>query len=452
MKVGTFVWRTKDTSNDAERNFSGVHEHIAAYAMQNFEFNRDGLSKKKYKNPDNDLRGDYSLDPITKAHSYIDRPNTYYPICDPKTGWWYPCSQDRVWAYASRSKPSSKRKLRSATIEDLIEDDRIVFSATAYVTYRTKGELLYAIQQGTVPKDGNERPLLKEDTPDLDFWINKPIALGRPSKKSFWLEKKATTKPLSSVIPRKSEVAEGSAFWTEKQGTATGEIQDILGYKAFDYPKPLSLINSLVRSATDDDFIVMDSFAGSGTTGHAVLSANSIDGGCRRFILVELEPQVATTITFERLKRVVQGYGQAGSSETWTEGLGSGFRFCKLGEPLFDADGNVSPAVTFPDLAAHVFFCETGSPIPSQADGSSPLIGAFQGRAIYLLHSAEAVGVASAKAGNVLTAAVLQNLPPPEPGFIGARVVYAEGCTVPEDRLSGQSVTFKQIPYQIEGL
>jgi hypothetical protein len=95
-----------------------------------------------------------------------------------------------------------------------------------------------------------------------------------------------------------------------------------------------------------------------------------------------------------------------------------------------------------------VFFCETGSPIPRRADGASPLIGAFQGRAIYLLHSAEATGVASARAGNVLTASVLQDLPLPEPGFTGARAVYGEGCTVPGDRLSRQGVTFKRIPYE----
>jgi len=134
----------------------------------------------------------------------------------------------------------------------------------------------------------------------------------------------------------------------------------------------------------------------------------------------------------------------------WTGG--GGFRFCTLGEPLFDADGNVSPAVTYVDLAAHVFFCETGSPIPHRADGTTTLIGTFQGRAVYLLHASDSIGVASPHAGNVLTATILAALPPPEPGFTGARIVYAEGCTVPDDRLHALGVTFKQIPYQIEGL
>jgi hypothetical protein len=167
-----------------------------------------------------------------------------------------------------------------------------------------------------------------------------------------------------------------------------------------------------------------------------------------------MDAGIASDITAKRLKKAVEGYERTGrnGSKTSIPPLGGGFRFCTLGEPLFDADGNVSPAVTYPDLAAHVFFCETGSPIPRRADGSSPLIGTFQGRAIYLLHSADAIGVASANAGNVLTAAMLDSLPMPEPDFAGARVVYAEGCTVPDDRLSRHGVTFKQIPYQIEGL
>ena len=164
-----------------------------------------------------------------------------------------------------------------------------------------------------------------------------------------------------------------------------------------------------------------------------------------------MDAGIAANVTSERLRKAVFGYEPA-SGKSAVTGLGGGFRFCTLGEPLFDADGNVSPAVTFPDLAAHVFFCETGSPIPRRADGATPLIGAFQGRAIYLLHNAESAGVASAKAGNVLTSAALETLPLPEPGFSGARIVYGEGCTVPEDRLSRLGVTFKQVPYQIEGL
>ena len=171
----------------------------------------------------------------------------------------------------------------------------------------------------------------------------------------------------------------------------------------------------------------------------------------RKHISVEMGDHAHTHIV-PRYRKVVDGSDQGGISKAVEWQGGSGFRFCTLGEPLFDADGNVSPSVTYPDLAAHVFFCETGSPIPRRADGTTPLIGAFQGRAIYLLHAADSIGVANSNAGNVLTASVLEALPVPEDGFTGARIVYGEGCTVPDDRLNALGVTFKQIPYQIEGL
>jgi len=220
----------------------------------------------------------------------------------------------------------------------------------------------------------------------------------------------------------------------------TNEVKEIFGSgKAFDFPKPSELIRTLVQISTDADSLVLDSFAGSGTTAHAVIKANEIDGGKRRFLLVEMEKEVATTLTAERIKRVSK------------DGSG-GFRFCELGQPLFDAEGNANAVVTFADLAAHIFFCDTGSPIPRRADGSSSLIGTFQDRAIYLLFSPSSFGLPSAKASNVLTATMLKALPSPSLYFAGTRVVYGEGCTVPDDRLAASGVIFKQVPYQIEGI
>jgi adenine-specific DNA-methyltransferase len=233
MRIGTFVWRTKDSSNDAERNFSSVQEHVLIYGRPAFSFLGYALSDKKYRHYD-EKRGKYSLDPITKGHSYLERPNTYYPIQDPDTGWWYPCSPDSVWRFASKKVESTKKKLRSETIEALINDKRIHFPAKSYVAYHSKQELLDAIRNGTGPVDGNGRQLLRNDLPDLDFWIGKPIALGRPSRKSFWEEKVTKIKPVSSYILGINEKGDES-FWelmSEKQGKATGEIQEIFGAKS----------------------------------------------------------------------------------------------------------------------------------------------------------------------------------------------------------------------------
>jgi adenine-specific DNA-methyltransferase len=158
MRIGTFVWRTKDSSNDAERNFSSVHEHVLIYGRAGFSFLGYELSDKKYKYID-PKRGKYSLDPITKGHSWRERRNTYYPIQDPKTGWWYPCNPDSVWRFASEKVETVKKKLRSDTIEALIKNDRIVFPAKSSVTYTSKQEILDAIRRGTGPAICRSRPL-----------------------------------------------------------------------------------------------------------------------------------------------------------------------------------------------------------------------------------------------------------------------------------------------------
>ncbi|HEY3778595.1 MAG TPA: site-specific DNA-methyltransferase [Rhizomicrobium sp.] len=225
--------------------------------------------------------------------------------------------------------------------------------------------------------------------------------------------------------------------------------------RVFNNPKPIELISELLSFVTSGSDIVMDTFAGSGTTAHAVLDQNKKDGGNRRFLLVEMDREIASAITARRIERAIQGYerrGRNGSSRDVAP-LGSGFRFCTLGEPLFDENGSVNPHVAFPDLAAHIFFCETGSPIPNRANGNSPLIGTFRGRAIYLLYAPDSMRLASEKARNILNGEILAKLPLPDgENCDGTRVVYAESCTVPEDRLCALGVTFKQVPYQIEGL
>ena len=213
-------------------------------------------------------------------------------------------------------------------------------------------------------------------------------------------------------------------------------------------PKPTRLMRRIIELSTEPGDIILDSFAGSGTTG---VAAAQIGAG-RKFILIEMQEEICEPVTAARLARVIRGYERQGVNGSHVEGVGGGFRFCRLGEPLFDVDGNVSLEVTFSDLAAHIFFCETGSPIPHRADGSSPLVGTFKDRAIYLLHSSKSIGVADEQSGNVLTSAVLEALPLPSCDFAGARVVYAEGCTLADDRLAAAGVTFKQVPYQIEGL
>jgi adenine-specific DNA-methyltransferase len=213
----------------------------------------------------------------------------------------------------------------------------------------------------------------------------------------------------------------------------------------FDFPKPSSLVQYLVRSATMQakDALILDSFTGSGTTGHAVLQQNKTDGGNRRFILVEMESKIARDITVERVKRVAQGYTNAKGEKV--EGLGGGFRYCELGEPLFDEHGQIKPSVRFADLARHVYFTETGEPLPRERVPNSPKIGECRGVAIYLLFNG-ILGDKTANGGNILTRSVLAQLPK----FDGQKVIYCAGCLLGKDRLQAERVIIRQTPYEIK--
>jgi site-specific DNA-methyltransferase (adenine-specific)/adenine-specific DNA-methyltransferase len=256
-----------------------------------------------------------------------------------------------------------------------------------------------------------------------------------------------------------SEVKQGvvpQTIWSWKDVGHTQEAKKELvsicdfedSASVFITPKPLRLLKRILEIATDKDSLILDSFAGSGTTGHAVLALNKQDGGTRRFILVEMEGDICRSITAQRLSRAVKGYRpREDEGKSIIEGLGGGFRYCGLGEPLFDETGTVRETVRFPDLAAHVFFTETGTPIPKRATGNAPLLGEFNGKAVYLLFNG-VLGDKSPSGGNVLTNEILRGLPQPTTKD-GTKVIYGEGCRLGAARLKREGVVFKQIPYEI---
>jgi len=228
-------------------------------------------------------------------------------------------------------------------------------------------------------------------------------------------------------------------------GNGTALLKDILGDRLFNNPKPLDLIKDFLVIGS-----ILDSFAGSGTTGHAVLQANAEDGGNRRFILVEMDKTIAQEVTAQRLTKVIGGYFKNGDTDKPIAGLGGGFRFCRLGKPLFDEWGELMGEATFSDIAAHVFFIETGCPIPKKASGDTPFIGAFNGKAVYLLYSAENTGMPLDGSGNILTPELLPLLKlPPECEAGSERVVYAEHCTLNPVQLEQEHIAFRQIPYHL---
>ncbi|WP_258041306.1 site-specific DNA-methyltransferase [Pseudomonas syringae] len=356
-RVGSLAWRTKDTGNDDGRLFSHVHEHILVYANPGFKFNGRATDRKKFRNIDNDDRGDWSHQPLTKAHTYTERENTYYPIQDPTTGYWYPCDPDSVWRFASENEIRNRlgndekavaaalKGLRSDTIEQLIEKKLIYFPAckpSEVMLFPTKADLLAAISAGKGPiLPKKKTPLLRADLPDLDFWIGKPIAPGRPSRKEHWTAKPESERlaPLSSWIAGINETVEFDVeieddapvvLRSPKGGVATEEVKEVLGSKVFQHPKPLQLIKALLAQASHANDIILDFFAGSGTTGQAVLELNAEEEAQRRFILCSNteandknpEKNLCRDVCAERIRRVMQRY----ENET---GLAESFAYLK---------------------------------------------------------------------------------------------------------------------------
>ncbi len=273
--------------------------------------------------------------------------------------------------------------------------------------------------------------------PEHAHWEVRPFDEGASvaGKRERWV-------PYEKV--RDAKRSFGWTTWLDNFGfnaDATRELKNIFGSKPFDTPKPIQLIRWLVSLHNDDDALVLDSFAGSGTTGHAILAQNKADGGNRRFILVEMDEAICRDVTAERIRKAIDGYGD-------TPGLGGGFRFCKLGHPLFDEVGSISGEVSFPDLAAHVFFTETGSPIPSRASGKTPLLGVHQGKAVYLLFNG-VLGDKRPAGGNVLTHDVAHGLPA-NPTGRGPRMVFGEACRLGPKSLDRYGITFRQIPFELK--
>ena len=402
------VWQ-KRYSRENREAIGDVHEYLLVYAMTPERFtairNKVPLTEqqaKVYKNPLNDPKGRWRPIPMTAQAGHAT-PEQFYEIVAPSGKVFRP-TEGRCWS------------LSKATFERLRSEGKIYFG-----------------------KSGNSQPNVIRYLTEVEgvvpwtWWPHEDV--GHTDEAS---------KELLSLFPG------GTPFDTT--------------------PKPSRLLERVFQIATNPGDLILDSFGGSGTTGHAVLKINQAapENARRRFIMVEMEPKIAREVTAERVKRVAQGCTNAKGEKV--EGLGGGFRFCELGEPLFDERGQIKPSVRFADLARHVYFTETGEPLPelvgddvrsltSNSSGKesqklltssptknwSPLLGVCRGVGIYLLFNG-ILGDKSANGGNILTRAVLAQLPK----FDGQKVIYCAGCLLGRDRLQAEGITIRQTPYEIK--
>ena len=154
----------------------------------------------------------------------------------------------------------------------------------------------------------------------------------------------------------------------------------------FDNPKPTRLLKGIASIFTDRESLILDSFAGSGTTAHAILALNMEDGGNRRFILVECE-DYADEITAERIRRVIKGVPGA-KDENLKRGLGGAFSYFELGDPIeMESILGGKNLPNYIDLARYVFYTATGEEfLPEQVDEGKSLIGESRDYEVYLFY------------------------------------------------------------------
>lgn len=202
------------------------------------------------------------------------------------------------------------------------------------------------------------------------------------------------------------------------------KVSKLLNVEEFKGQKSIELIRRIIRAHTKDDDIVLDSFAGTGSTGHAVMDLNKEDGHHRKFILVEMEDH-ARRIAAPRLKKNIEKNGYKDS-----------FEYCELAKPLFNEKGQINEKCTYNELATYIYFTETQTNAEKKAIKSS-YIGEKGGVSYYLIYEG--------RDKNDLTRAALTKLKIKRPA-----VVYADRCLVDEDELRKGGVVFKQIPYEIK--
>lgn len=215
-------------------------------------------------------------------------------------------------------------------------------------------------------------------------------------------------------------------------GNGTNQMKQIFGDKAFQTPKPLELIMDIIQISTYKNSIILDSFAGSGTTAHAVLNLNKQDGGNRQFIMIEME-DYAESITAERVKRVMNGYADK-------EGTGGSFDYFELGEPIFNENGLLNEAVGIEKIRQYVYYTETRSSLTlanKAMNDNAAFLNKHNDTAYYFNYQPNII--------TTLDHDFLSTMKTQAEQYI----IYADNCLLTKEFMTKHHIIFKKIPRDI---
>lgn len=480
---GDVIWHKTYSPRNDSKGIPTETDHILVYSKSKDwlpkRLERDESMDESYKNPDNDYALWTSSDAF--APSASSHQGMVYAIQNPFTGELIYPTTGRCWAIGQCDLFEIMSGWCDYELRELDDDEK-------------RAEIC-GVPVETV-RPGVKAIMLKNSLEESREKAQKALEIG-PWPRFYF------TKNGQGGIRRKTYLTavEGkliTTFWdyTEVGHTdaATKELKAIFGGRSpFETPKPSSLIERIVQVATDEDSIVMDAFAGSGSTAHAVLSQNSKDKGNRKFVLVELM-DYAEDITAERVRRVMAGYPYKGkvkeelyrkpltaanlakvpqflaeansireaNAERFTKiakptvkdnaivvigeldvdgtmpGLGGGFDFYELGEKLFTDEDTLNENVGEAKIREYIYYSETHQYLSRPQSPDYPyLLDYKDGTGYFFYYKPKELTTLGPETLNIV------------PVKADHYVIYADICTISVDQLAKMNITFKKIPRDI---
>ena len=314
-------------------------------------------------------------------------------------------------------------------------DPRGPWSSTDLLRMEHRANSIYTITSPTNGKRWTPLPGTSWRHPEkemIELINNNEVSFGKdgnskPRRKRFLQNVK------DGVVPQ--------TIWKHDEVGHTQDAKQILkkildaSIDFFATPKPPKLIEQIIKISSDQNSIILDSFAGSGTTAHAVLNLNKQDGGNRKFILIEME-DYAETITAERIKRVINGYSDV-------ERTSGSFDYYELGLPLFDENNNLNDQVPLNKIREYIWYSETRMAFidPDNRTSNNPyFLGIKDETGYYFFYETQQI--------TTLDYEFLSTIDVKS----GLYVVYADNCLLSKTFMEKSNIIFKKIPRDISRL
>ena len=387
--LANIAWEKRYSRNNDAKLFYSKKDAILVYRktsnLKILRENRTDEANSLYKNPDNDPRGLWMSMPYARKSSKMHE-NLVYPITNPNTDKTV-THPDYAWKYTKEQH----------TIH--VKENKLWWGKNGMAKYPRLKLFLSEVSDGMVP---------------IDIWFHEESGTSDEG-----------TKELKQIFNTEDTV--------------------------FDYPKPTRLIQRIVNLITkpDGNDIILDSFAGSATTAHAVLALNKEDGGNRKFILVECE-EYADTITAERIRRVINGIETA-SDKTLQEGISGSFAYCTLGKPTGVESMLTGESLpSYSALAALLLFAAAGVSVGDTTLEQKTDDGLFYSddkNDYYLLYKPDLEFLSSEEA--ILKQEHVERIRDNSSKNGKKVIIYAAGNYVGQRELTKMGIVFAQLPYTL---